>query len=350
MPLTMYIDAERWRRHQESVVSRYPGIVPVIKGNGYGVGIERLAQEAQRIGGDTVAVGSADEAARVADDFTGRILVLHPHHPAVPEPPLAEAVQQRVTRVVASVEAARKVGGSRTGVGVELLTSLRRHGVAEDDLERCLDALDPQQLAGFGLHLPLGGGRADRSAEVEVERWTRRLRTAGVLPATVWVSHVSAERLAGLRARHPDVSFRPRIGTELWLGDPGALTVTATVCDGHRIRRGQRYGYRGRRAPWDGHLVVLSGGTAHGLGLSAPRYVRGVRARIALGAEFGLAEFNWARGPYTIAGRRPMLAEPPHMQVSLVLLPAGVRPPAIGSEVSVQMRRTTARADRVVDR
>src|ERR671921_637296 len=110
----MYVDTERWRRHQESVVSRYPGIVPVIKGNGYGVGLERLA--------------------RVAEDFTGRILVLHPHHPAVPEPPLAEAVQQRVTRVVASVEAARKVGGSRTGVVLELLTSLRRHGVAEEDL------------------------------------------------------------------------------------------------------------------------------------------------------------------------------------------------------------------------
>jgi hypothetical protein len=177
----------------------------------------------------------------------------------------------------------------------------------------------------------------------------RELADTGALPATLWLSHVSAAGVEALRAEHPDVVFRPRIGTELWLGDPGALTVTSTVCDVHRVKRGQRYGYRGRRAPWDGTLVVLAGGTAHGLALQAPRFVRGLRARIALGAEFGLAELNLARGPFTIGNRRPMLAEPPHMQVSLVLLPDGVEPPAIGAEVPVQVRKTTARPDRVVD-
>jgi hypothetical protein len=184
---------------------------------------------------------------------------------------------------------------------------------------------------------------------VEVGERIDRLREAGLLPAVVWVSHVSADGLDALRDAHRDARLRPRIGTQLWLGDPDAMTVTSTVCDVHRVRRGERYGYRGRRAPWDGTLVVLAGGTAHGLGLQAPRFVRGLRARIALGAEFGLAELNWARGPFTIGKRRPMLAEPPHMQVSLVLLPAGVEPPAIGSEVPVQVRKTTARPDRVVD-
>jgi hypothetical protein len=349
MPLTMYVETDRWRRHQESVAARYPGIVPVIKGNGYGVGIDRLAREAAWLRADTVAVGQASEAQQVSTWFPGQILIMHPHHPAIPEPPLADGVEQRVIRVVASVAAAQKMSGSGTRVVLELLSSVRRHGVPADDLQEALEHLDPQQIAGFAMHLPLPGGRT-RDPGPEIEQWLTLLRAAGGLPGTVWLSHVSADRLTALRTAHPDVTFRPRIGTELWLGDAGAIQVAATVCDVHRVRRGERYGYRGRRAPWDGHVVVLSGGTAHGLGLEAPRYVRGLRARIALGAQLGLAELNWSRSPYTIGGKRPMLAEPPHMQVSLVLLPAGIEPPSIGAEVPVQVRKTTARADRVVDR
>jgi hypothetical protein len=348
MPLTLHIDTERWRAHLDDVVARYPGIVPVIKGNGYGPGLARLAAEAHRLCRDVVAVGSIDEVPVVASEFGGWIVVLQPHHPAVPEPPLDEEVRERIVRVVATPEAAEKSAGSRTPVILEVMTSLRRHGLAHEDLVRAREALDPDQFAGFALHLPLTGGRGRDGAD-EVAECVGRLRESGLLPATVWVSHVSAAGLDRLRAEHPDVDLRPRIGTELWLGDPQALTVTSTVCDVHKVKRGQRYGYRGRRAPWDGSLVVLAGGTAHGLGLQAPRFVRGLRARIALGAEFGLAELNWSRGPFTIGKRRPMLAEPPHMQVSLVLLPAGVDPPEIGSEVPVQVRKTTARPDRVVD-
>jgi alanine racemase len=348
MPLTLHIDTYRWRTHHAGVLARYPGIVPVIKGNGYGVGLARLALEAERLGADTVAVGSIDEVETVAAGFGGRIVVLQPHHPAVPEPALPEPVLGRITRVVATPEAAAKVAGSRTPVILEVMTSLRRHGLELDELVTARTALADHEFAGFAMHLPLAGGRA-RDATAEVGERIDGLREAGLLPAVVWVSHVSADGLDALRDAHPDARLRPRIGTQLWLGDPDAMTVTSTVCDVHRVRRGERYGYRGRRAPWDGTLVVLAGGTAHGLGLQAPRFVRGLRARIALGAEFGLAELNWARGPFTIGKRRPMLAEPPHMQVSLVLLPAGVEPPAIGSEVPVQVRKTTARPDRVVD-
>jgi alanine racemase len=348
MPLTLHIDTDRWRAHHAEVMTRYPGIVPVIKGNGYGPGLSRLAVESERLGVDAVAVGAIDEVPVVAAGFGGRIVVLQPHHPAVPEPPLDDATRDRVVRVVATLEAAEKAAGSRTAVVLEALTSVRRHGMTDDELLQARAALAPGQLAGYALHLPLVGGRG-RDAAAEVHERVRLLGAAGALPATIWVSHVSADTLKALRAAYPDVTFRPRIGTELWLGDPPSLTVTSTVCDVHRVKRGQRYGYRGRRAPWDGTLVVLSGGTTHGLGLQAPRFVRGLRARIALGAEFGLAELNWARGPFTIGTRRPMLAEPPHMQVSLVLLPAAVEPPVIGAEVPVQVRKTTARPDRVVD-
>jgi hypothetical protein len=347
MTLTVRIDTQRWRTHQDEAAAQYPGLVPVVKGNGYGVGMERLAREAGRLGVDTVAVDTTTEAAEVGLHFGGRVLVLEPYHPAVAEVPLPPALLPRVIRVVATVQAAAAVPG-RTPVVLELLTSLRRHGLAPGAFESALSALGPSRLAGFGLHFPLPNA-GDTQVLGEVQAWVRRLHRAGALPATVWLSHVSPGALRALRLEHPDVVFRPRIGTQLWLGDPGALAFTATVRDVHVVRRGQRYGYRGRRAPWNGHLVVLSGGTAHGMSLQAPRLVRGLRARLALGAEFGLAELNWARSPYTVCGRRPFLAEPPHMHVSLVLLPPGVVPPAVGSEVPVRLRATTAHADRVVD-
>ena len=55
MAFALRIDADRWRQHQDSVadaVLRAAGapIVPVVKGNGYGLGNTRLAREAARLG------------------------------------------------------------------------------------------------------------------------------------------------------------------------------------------------------------------------------------------------------------------------------------------------------------
>ena len=68
--------------------------------------------------------------------------------------------------------------------------------------------------------------------------------------------------LATLRAQYADFTVRPRMGTGLWLGDRGALSVSATVLDVHAVERGEVFGYRGRSAPKSGHLLVVSGGSA----------------------------------------------------------------------------------------
>ena len=65
MPLTLYVDGGRWRAHLRHVRDAHPGIVPVLKGNGYGFGLERLAQRASWLGVDTVAVGTYDEVTPV---------------------------------------------------------------------------------------------------------------------------------------------------------------------------------------------------------------------------------------------------------------------------------------------
>ena len=44
--VSLRLDVDRWRRHLATVAEATPGIVPVAKGNGYGFGLPRLAEEA----------------------------------------------------------------------------------------------------------------------------------------------------------------------------------------------------------------------------------------------------------------------------------------------------------------
>ena len=44
--VTLQLDGERWREHLAHGRRATPGLVPVIKGNGYGFGLARLAEEA----------------------------------------------------------------------------------------------------------------------------------------------------------------------------------------------------------------------------------------------------------------------------------------------------------------
>ena len=74
MTFTLYVNQARWRAHLQQVVGSTPGIVPVMKGNGYGMGNARLAQEASALGVDTVAVGTADELAEVREHFADQVL------------------------------------------------------------------------------------------------------------------------------------------------------------------------------------------------------------------------------------------------------------------------------------
>ena len=81
------------------------------------------------------------------------------------------------------------------------------------------------------------------------------------------------------RAERPNLSIRPRVGTSLWLGCLDTLEVRSTVLDVHTVQRGERVGYRQGRVPRAGHVLVVAGGTSHGIGLEAPRAVEGVAGR-----------------------------------------------------------------------
>lgn len=357
MPFTLYVDAGRWRAHLRAMTDRYPGLVPVVKGNGYGLGVTRLAAEAARLDVDTISVGTPDEGPEVAAAFGGDVLVMAPHRPADRSTgSRCDVPTERLVHTVSDLSPLRALAasGQRHRVVLEPLTSMRRHGLSDADLVSCrrlLDASEPAdvRLEGIALHLPLRRPGDSAAAVAEVIHWLERFRAAGLPCQQAWVSHLTAGELVELRRRHPEVTLRPRIGTALWLGARTALQARGSVLDVHPLRAGDRYGYRQRRARRPGHLVVVAGGTAHGVGMEAPKAVSGVRARAQVLAAGALGAGGHALSPFSWAGRRRWYAEPPHMQVSMLLLPASVPPPAIGAELSCEVRMTTTYADQVVE-
>jgi Alanine racemase, N-terminal domain len=353
--LTLRVDEPRWRAHLAGVLAAQPGTVPVVKGNGYGFGVPRLARVAADLGADTVAVGTHAEVAAVGE-FPGSVMVLTPWRGSGAPPVTDDRVVHTVGRredLLALTEQARcgAEPGRRPRVVLELLTSMRRHGSTARDLRRLATepALADVTVEGFALHLPLPGARgAGRGGHLdEVERLLTELVASGIDARRVFVSHLSDDELDELGRSYGDLELRPRTGTRLWLGDRSALRPRATVLEVHELARGDRYGYRQRQAPRRGHLLVVSGGTAHGIGLEAPGGASALRDRAARMARGGLDAAGIALSPFTVAGRQRRFAEPPHLQVSMVLVPSGTPLPAVGDEVDVQVRYTATAFDRV---
>ncbi|MBU2073311.1 MAG: alanine racemase, partial [Actinobacteria bacterium] len=92
MSLTLSVDGERWRTHLRGTAERFPGLVPVAKGNGYGFTLGRLARRTQWLHdqelapttADTLAVGTYTELPEVAQRYAGFLLVLTPWRPFGP--------------------------------------------------------------------------------------------------------------------------------------------------------------------------------------------------------------------------------------------------------------------------
>ncbi|WP_416954932.1 alanine racemase [Nocardioides sp. T5] len=360
MSLVLRVDGERWRSHLLQTVRTHPGIVPVAKGNGYGLSVGRLARRAQWLADhagdtgapvDTVAVGTYDEVAEAASRYAGDLLVLTPWRPFGAaldlDPRLASRVVHTVSRPEDLVALRERDPDAR--FVLEQLTSMLRHGMTRRGLAAAAATLGPARsdrrgLCGVAMHLPLN----TTSHLGEVTRLINDVVASGLPTRTVFVSHLTEAELDQLATTYPDFTVRPRIGTDLWLGDRGALSVTATVLDVHEVDRGDTFGYRGRSAPKQGHIVVVSGGTAHGIGLEAPTGDQSLKARAATLARGGLDAVGFVRSPFSIDGKQRLFAEPPHMQASMLFVPSGARVPRIGEDIEVRVRFTATDFDRVV--
>lgn len=429
MTFTLHVDGQRWRDHADRTCAQVrdalsdddgrlhgSDIAPVAKGNGYGLGIDLLAGQARRLGVGRICVGTPYEVAAAAANFDGDILVLQPWDPRDhPSHEIWDSIRHsrydhRVIRTIASIDALHDLAsflGVRdrmherpARIVIEGLTSMRRFGLAEPDLDALLaddvvrSALRTGrvELLGLALHLPLvqpdaphvrtldGGWHdtnpipqlpANASGRVR-ETWGWALTWIRALAALedagcrlsdeaagLWVSHLDDTELRAVRTVLPDVPVYPRIGTRLWLGDSGALTATGTVLAVHPVSKGRAVGYRQRRSPKDGLLVVVSGGTSNGVALEAPSPASTIRQRVVAAGTGALEATGRARSPFSWGGRLRWFAEPPHMHFSMLWLADddvreavghGHRAPAVGDELACRVRHTTALFDRILVR
>ena len=339
MTLKLTIDTRAWRDHVKHVHEEFPGLVPVAKGNGYGLGLDVLAREAERFNNDCLAVGTAHEVATVREAGWSRdVIVLGPWRP-FDETATALLDDPRVITVVSRLTDLDELRTTHPGtrVVVELMTSMRRHGITPQEIA----SVDAGKLGfeGWTMHLPLKGQLSE----------ARQLASAAVAHrrGAVWVSHLGVNDYRRLRTQL-GVQTRMRMGTRLWLGAPQALRTTATVLDVHRVARGARYGYNQSRAPRDGWLVIVSGGTSHGIALSAPSPARSLRQRGVSLAQGILDAAGVSRSPFSIAGRKRPFAEPPHMHASMVFVGGASAGVEVGDEIPVTTRQTTTTCDELV--
>jgi alanine racemase len=319
--LRLSVDERVWRRHVDAVRAAVPGLVPVVKGNGYGFGRARLAALACGWPTDELAVGTVHELADTHAAVTGgtTVVSLTPSMHLPDDLPDAAVLTVGNLHHVAVLEQAERT----RPVAVKLESSMHRHGASATDLPALLDRLAAGGLAvhQFVLHLPLPVGTGtDERAVAEIERWLPQLDPTVPLS----LGHVSPDGYRALRAAHGDRTFRLRSGTALWHGDKSSLRLSADVLEVRPVAAGEPIGYRQVPASVSGHLVMIGAGSAHGV----------------LALEGGLSPFHHAR-------RRMPLVEAPHMHTSMAIVPGGSPVPAVGEWVDVQRPLTSVTPDLV---
>ena len=155
MALTLYVDTSAWQAMVDSVWAAFDGIIPVVKGNGYGFGRAWLAHEAVQRGAPEVAVGTIYELAHVST---------LPVRPIVLTPSLdldsARVAEHVVLTVASDVQVAHLIRHRPRGpVAVKIATTVQRHGLAPDQVGRALEQLTTagSELHSVAIHPALSG-------------------------------------------------------------------------------------------------------------------------------------------------------------------------------------------------
>ena len=374
MTFSLHVDAVPFRAHLASVrdlVQKLGAqVTPVVKGNGYGLGRRILAMESILLGLPRIAVGTVWELEQALAQFNGQVQVLEPFNAA---DNLAITQWQQLTahhahRIIATMTTQDLLTAHNVGIRHVMLdgkTSLMRFGLETHHLIHIVKSVpNDMTVHGLTLHLPIAdpvltnfavaemtqvtSKRALTGRQREVNTWLmtyRELAQQHDLPLHVSLSHVEVDELAELIGQHADFTFEVRLGTSLWLGAPDALEVVSQVLAIHRVAKGQRVGYRQVESTKDQFLLVVSGGTAHGVALAAPSTRRSLRSK-GIALVEGLNEVRGkVRSPFSIAGQSLLFAEPPHMHVSLLW--CDIPALRVGDVLACNVRNTTAHFDAV---
>lgn len=311
--LTLTVDSAAWNRRVDSMAARIDGLVPVVKGNGYGFGRDWLAERASLLA-PTMAVGTIFEVDSVPSNYTPIVLT-----PALSVPRDLRGNAILTVGSTAHVEAVGQASDTlQRRVLVKIRSSMNRYGSDVGNLDEMFTACDRGRLdvVGVSIHPPLSGTAADHRREIE--GLISRIDPA--LP--VHVSHLDEVEYSHLRSSYPDRTFFLRVGTALWHADKSELHLTADVLDVRRVDNDGVAGYRSIPVQRGSSLVVIGCGTAHGV---TP-----------------LAD---GRSPFHFERQRLEMLEPPHMHSSMCVLAPGQSGPSVGDRVDVQRPLTMTSVD-----
>lgn len=300
MTIRLTVDRERWWTHVTDVAADVTGLVPVVKGNGYGFGRAGLAIAASQLS-PLLAVGTIHEIEGLPESVTPIVLTPTLQPPTGNEPVLTvghpahiAALRSWSGRVVVKLASDMH----RYGNGIELVAEAQQAGL---------------RTVGVSIHPPLAGTDEEHRDQI-----VRRLPE--IDPSLdVWVSHLAPDTYDALPDTH---RYKLRLGTYLWHGDRQALRLEADVLDTKPVRAGTRVGYRLTEVPGDGTLVMVGAGTANGV---TP-----------------LAD---GRSPFHHRRQRLALVEDPHMHTSMLFVPADEPTPNVGEWVDLQRPLTMTAVD-----
>ena len=300
MTVRLTVNRTRWWNHVTHVADSVQGLVPVVKGNGYGLGREHLAVAAMQLG-PVIAVGTVHELTGLPAEALPVVLTPTLTPPESITPILTVGSEAHIAalrnwngRVIVKLTSSMR----RYGGGIELVATAQRAGL---------------RTVGVAIHPPLAGDDGAHRADI-VQHLPE------IDPSLdVWVSHLAPTTYDTLPGSH---RYKLRLGTYLWHGDREALRLEADVLDTRPVRAGDTAGYRLTPVPGDGTLVMIGAGSANGV------------AALADG-----------RSPFHHHRVRLALLEPPHMHTSMVFVPAGAPCPTTGDWIDLQRPLITTTAD-----
>ena len=377
MTFSLNVNATKFRGHLVSVMNSYATagaeLVPVIKGNGYGFGRGVLAREAARLGSNRIAIGTVWELGQSLADFAGEILVLEPFNSsdtsAVAQ--WREHLEHNADRIIVTVSnvdlAAVRAAGAKN-IYLEGKTSLSRFGILHLDMQS-IENFNDLKVQGLSLHLPImqPAIKVDATTEISsafngatlsksmTETWNwivlyQELATKFALPKHLSLSHITESQLKSLKkmmqSYNFDMEIEVRVGTKLWLGEPSALQATGTVLQIHELMNSRTVGYQQTNSGNNKRLIVVSGGTAHGVAMAAPSTASSLRKKgVAIAEGFSQA-IGKVRSPFSFKGKNLDFVEPPHMQVSMLW--SNDMKIAVGDNLNCNVRNTTSNFDCVL--
>jgi alanine racemase len=377
MTFSLNVDAKKFRSHLVSVMNGYAragaNLVPVVKGNGYGFGPDLLAQEAARLGCNRIAIGTVWELAQTLGNFAGEILVLEPFNSAddLAVKQWQQMLEHNAERIIVTASdldfAAVKSAGAKN-IYLEGKTSLSRFGILHFDMQSIANFSDLKVL-GLSLHLPIVAPaiKVDPTTEISMafngatlsqsmtEAWNwlvayQELSTKLSLPKHLSLSHISESQVTSLKnmaqSYNFDLEIEVRVGTKLWLGEPSALQATGTVLQIHELTHRQSVGYQQTDTGSNKRLIVVSGGTAHGVAMAAPTNAKSLRKKGIAIAEGISQAIGKVRSPFSYKGENLDFVEPPHMQVSMLW--SNDMSISIGDVLECNVRNTTTNFDHVI--